>query len=503
MIIDFEHSDHPPLNTVYDVCIAGAGVAGITLSKHLADSGLRVLLLEGGGFEHSEQSQDLYKGLIVGRDYFDLDYARLRYLGGTSNHWGGWCRPLDASDFNYRPTIPGSGWPINREDLDPYLNQARGILDIEEFPADITLPGSSGRLKEIWFRFSTVNFKTKYREYLAASDKVTVLINANLVDIPLNENGTVGSFRFRSYNNKQTWDAIARAYVLALGGIENARALLNANRQQPQGLGNSHDQVGRYFLEHPHFTIGYILFDRPNVFGKDERFLAPTPELQRTEEIANCGVRIVPQGDPFEGGFLDAAKTSLKSALCSNKIATELTQMLKSDFRCRVNPWKLPDLPTAKAAHLRIASEQAPNPYSRVFLTTETDKFGLRRAALDWRLSVLDKKTIRVCGLAVGSYVATQGLGRAKLYDWVLIDSDEFPGFDEEHEVAGFHHMGTTRMGATGMEGVVDRDCRVFGISNLYVAGSSVFRTAGHANPTFTIIQLALRLTNELINTLR
>ena len=159
--------------------------------------------------------------------------------------------------------------------------------------------------------------------------------------------------------------------------------------------------------------------------------------------------------------------------------------------------WFYPRLDNA--GHLRVASEQVPDPSSRVLLTTGTDQFGQRRAALDWRLSPLDKKTIRTCGLVVGEYFAKQGLGRVRLYDWVLSDSADFPGFDDGEEVAGFHHMGTTRMGVTASDGVVDGNCRVYGIHNLYVVGSSVFRTAGHANPTLTIVQLALRLGDTML----
>ncbi len=499
MIVDLEQAGSPPLDGVYDVCIAGAGVAGITLAKRLADAGRRVLLLEGGGMGISDESQDLYKGPILGRDYFDLDIARLRYLGGTSNHWGGWCRPLDASDFLARPAVDDAGWPIGRADLDPYLAPACDILGIEAFREDQVLPGSSDGLKEVWFRFSEVRFKAKYGTYLEAAERLSVLINANLVDIALDaEGGGVAFFRVRPYGSERATEAKARHYVLALGAIENARTLLNADRQRPQGLGNDHGLVGRYFMEHPHFNIGYFLFDRPDVLSDGRRFWAPTPRLQQAEAIANCSVRLVPAQGGREKSLRRMARDSLKAAICSSDLATDLMLSLKSDFLCPVKTLKQPDLPSENAAHLQVASEQAPNPQSRVVLTGETDRFGLRRAGLDWRLSGLDKKTIRTCGLAVGAYLARRGLGRAKLHDWLLSEAEGLPGFDEGHEVAGFHHMGTTRMGRRPGEGVVDGDCRVFGVPNLYLAGSSVFRTGGYANPTLTIVQLALRLADRL-----
>jgi choline dehydrogenase-like flavoprotein len=145
-----------------------------------------------------------------------------------------------------------------------------------------------------------------------------------------------------------------------------------------------------------------------------------------------------------------------------------------------------------------MSSEQFPNAHSRVLLSEERDRFGLRRPALDWRLTPADKDTIRTFSVEFGKYLARSGTGFAKVHPWVLEDSASFPGLDDGEEVGGFHHMGTTRMGADARDGVVDRDCKVFGIDNLYVAGSSVFRTSGHANPTLSLVQLALRLADHL-----
>jgi choline dehydrogenase-like flavoprotein len=335
MIIDLEQAERPPLSGNYDVCISGAGVAGIVLAIQLANGGRRVLLLEGGGLEYSDESQDIYKGEIVGREYFNLDATRLRFLGGTSNHWGGRCRPLDASDFLDRPAIPGASWPIDRSDLDPYLRRAIAILGIGDFPDDRILPGSNEKLKEITFRSSDVRFQDKYLTYLESSDFVTVLINANVIDILLDtERGEVSSYLFRSYRSERPFAANAGTYVLAMGGIENARALLNSNRQRPKGLGNEHDMVGRYFMDHPHFDIGYYIFDSSGDLGEKTRNWAPTPSLMGAEGIANCGLRIKPARGAKEE-ILATAKSSLRSIICDSQIATELTRKFRPSFACR------------------------------------------------------------------------------------------------------------------------------------------------------------------------
>lgn len=502
MIIDLEAAGGVPLDVPYDVCIAGAGVAGIVLARHLAAAGRRVLVLEAGGMEFSDRSQDVYRGDVVGRDYFTLDSARLRYLGGTSNHWGGMSRPLDAGDFLPRANIPGSGWPIRRADLDPYLDAARDILDITPFDADRDLPDSVSRIREVAFRFNKVRFRRKYSAELAASTRITVLLNANLLEMPLQDGrGRIAGFGFRSYASGRILTATARDYVIAMGAIENARALLNANSDRPAGLGNDNDLVGRYFMEHPHVELGYYVATADARLGDAPRFWAPGHDFIRAQGIANCCLQLDPSTGNRESGFFATAMASLRAAICRNSTLTDWISSIRPNFEClsaRELNRKI-SLPSfAVSGRLRAFSEQAPNPASRVMLAKDTDGFGRRRAMLDWRLSPLDKKTLRVSALAVGEYFARRNIGRLRLHDWVLAADADIPGMKEGEDTAGFHHMGTTRMGATAGDGVVDGNCRVHGIENLYVAGSSVFRTAGYANPTFTIVQLALRLGDRL-----
>ena len=500
MIIDLDEAGSPPLEADHDVCIAGAGVAGIVLAVHLAAEGRRVLLLEGGGLDLSEDSQDLYKGRNVGHAYFDLDDTRLRYLGGSSNHWGGNCRMLDASDFRERSAFADGNWPIERSDLDPYLSAASAILGLESFPEDESLPGSEGRLKQVTFRLSPVRLKDKYLSFLRASERVTLLIHANLVDIRLDEDqGRVSRFLLCGYGRPETFEAKAHRFVLAMGGLENPRALLNANAQQPNGLGNANDLVGRYFMEHPNFDIGTFVFGADTGFNDTWRFWAPTPAFMDAKGVANCGLRLEP-AEAAKESLLAAAKSSLKSVICSNDTATDLVRSIRPDYRCPAKPRR--DLPyrwSAGAGYLRVLGEQVPNPNSRVVLVDEKDRFGRRRLALDWQLLPLDKQSIRAFALEVGAYFARQDLGRVKLDDWLLSEDATFPGFEDGHQVGSNHHMGTTRMGHTAAQGVVDGDCRVFGIDNLFIAGSSVFRTSGHANPTLSIVQLALRLGDRLL----
>lgn len=482
MILDNDQVDASPASDRYDVCIAGGGVAGIVLATTLAERGRRVLLLEAGGLEVSEVSQQFYQGDVGARDYFDLDVARLRYLGGTSNHWSGLCRPLDPHDFARHAHIERSGWPIRIEALHPYLTPACEILEIEPVFGERALPQAGGDLKEVIFRHSPpVRFKEKYLGFLQSSDALDVYLNANLTDLQFDGGtGRVTTVGFRGYDAvRPIRYAAADRYVLALGGIENARMLLNVAERAQWGAGPPNDLIGRCFMEHPHHVIGhYVVNSARTSFGQRLRFVAPSLPMLRREEVANCAVWVEPYVDrrAFRGNALE----EVRRIICESTV-----------YRCA---------PPSDAGTLRAMSEQVPNRNSRVRLSNDRDLFGLRRAALDWRLSPIDKKTMRTVGLEVGRYFAMTNIGRVRLNDWVLARDDAVPGLREGEQVGAFHHMGTTRMGHSPADGVVDSNCRMFTVPNLYLAGSSVFPTVGCANPTLTIVQLTLRLADHLLD---
>jgi choline dehydrogenase-like flavoprotein len=491
MILDIDQVDLLPFAERYDVCIAGAGFAGITLALHLAEKKRRVLLLEAGGYEYSEASQDVCKGANAGYSYFDLGMSRLRYLGGTSGHWAGQCRPLDSHDFLPREHIPGSGWPIRKTDLDPYLDAARNILELSPFPEGHVLPRSDGLLREMDFRWSPpVRFGEKYRKALSDSTLIDVFLNANVLDVAVDPgNGRVSHFGFRGYaDGKLAHKARADNYVIALGGIENARLLLN---QGQNGLANESDLVGRHFMEHLQFELGYYVAGPAlGEHANWRRWLAPTPEMMKHLRIGNAGIRVGGITNKNDGSFLESSKMALRRGICASDVIADLIRSVYP-LMCKLD--------AENAGIVEASCEQVPNPRSRVFLGDEKDRFGHRRPVLDWQPTAFDKRTIRVCALEVAKHYARREFGRFKLDEWLLQEDATIPTVDSgKHHVGGHHHMGTTRMGVSANGGVVDGNCRVFGHDNLYVAGSSVFRTGGQANPTFTIVQLALRLGDHL-----
>ncbi|MEM8570051.1 MAG: GMC family oxidoreductase [Pseudomonadota bacterium] len=500
MILDAHTLDRNLFTRIFDVCVIGAGPAGISLARKLAARGHDVALMEGGGLDITHESQELYEGDIVGLDYYPIDTARLRFLGGSSNHWGGRCRSLDPYDFEGVDHHPMSEWPIRWSDLDQYAAEAEDILDL--VPASVTpdkpVEGAERALFRPGFRFSspTTRFNEKYRAELAASKRIHLILNANLVDIRVSDNGTaVTGTILKSYRaGDPGFPVRARAYCLCLGALENPRALLNANAQFPNGIGNDHDLVGRYFCEHPTYVVGEVLFedDVPPKAG-----FAPTPECIRQEGCLNFNALM----NTHALDFMTEAK---RTVACSSDFMTQLAEkVLGRPFNCNVGGLSA-YFDNLNKADFRIGeigciAEQALNPDSRVLLSNETDRFGLRVLALDWRHNEMDMRTYRACANVMGAYLAKRGIGRVKVADW-LMDNDPVPPpmGTPGNQVGAYHHMCTTRMSQNPKEGVVDGDCKVHGLGNLFIGGSSVYATAGHTNPTLNIVELALRLGDHI-----
>lgn len=498
IFIDLNNVDTDPFTGKhFDVCICGGGVAGITLAVYLARD-LSVALLEAGGREATVNSQEIYAGDIVGREYFDLRATRQRFFGGTSNHWSGWCLPLDEHDFEAVTYFDFSGWPISRSDLDSYYLEARSILDIPPDPRNSPNDAEAmlDRICRFGSDFNQINFlwspptrfASKYEAEISSRDNVTCFLNANVTNLRLADDlSAVSNMEVSDWRNRQ-YSVHADRFVVATGGLENPRLLLASNSQIPTGIGNQNDLVGRFFAEHPHHSLGNLIFEdrvRDSILKHwlrdNRRFYSPTRQMMRRERILNGSVRIEPWKPPDISIFRRAAK----GVVCAFDWSIEAAQSATGNIMA------------CAQGNLRGGFEQAPNPASRVSLSRETDRFGMPRIVLDWQLLEIDIRTMRQFALRFGEALAVNDVGRLQVREWLLTPGAEPPGFGED-EVAGHHHMCTTRMADDERHGVVDANQRVFGIDNLYVAGSSVFGTGGHANPTFTIVQMTLRLADHL-----
>lgn len=456
-------------DVIFDVCVCGAGPAGITLAVALANKGWRVALMEAGGLESDLQSQALYRGDNGGLPYYPLDACRLRYFGGTSNHWGGYTRPLDARDFEPLAQHPPNEWPIRKRDLDPYAEPTSQILDLppEKPPLDI-FGGKEALIEPSVYRVSPMRFGPKYREGLALADRISVYLNANLVDIDLDSSlRSVSVLVFRSYSRDEPFRVRARHFALCCGGLENARVLLNADRQHPRGIGNDHDLAGRYFCEHLEIPVGRAILASP---PGELNFYIASDKLIAERRCLGFELELLPleRDDPS----------------CALPFAERLARALRE-----------PESVCFDAIVLAVIG-QSLDGGSRVTLSDKMDRFALRQIKLDWRLADIDRQTMRSAAEEMGRAMARHDVGRVRLDPWVTEVDMEVPLSEEAG--GSSHHMCTTRMSNDPRTGVVDRDCRVHGIENLYIGGSSVFASPGVSNPTFTIVQLALRLGDHL-----
>ena len=505
MIYDLnEIKDDPYKDKVYDICIIGGGMAGITLAMYLKKD-FNILLLESGGIDYSVESQEIYKGKNVGHEYFNLDDCRGRWLGGSSNVWGGWCAPFSNCDFKKRDFVKYSGWPIDKTDLDPYEEEARLITNLPKKPRLIKYKGWSDVLENSDENFNgfnfqwtvpyAINFRDKYKSELENRSNITCFVNANLTDITLLDNLTsIKSIEIKNYRNS-VFNVNANTYILATGGIENARLLLNFNKQCKNGIGNDNDLVGRFFGEHPHFYVGQFIMEEhiESIFASKEpepinnfrfrvndfrsTYLIPSEKFQKEDKVLNFNLQVRPNLNPY---YSHSFKEKLRNVICSADWSQNLLNIECNKFDGK----------------LKIEAESAPNSESRITIGPEVDKFGLKRTVLNWQLLELDKSTFKKATICIAELFAKQNLGRVKIQDWVLPDDEKFPGFPQP--LGGSHHMGTTRMAASPSEGVVDKNQKVFNIDNLYIAGSSVFSTTGHVNPAFPMIQMTLRLADHI-----
>ncbi len=496
-----------------DVCIIGAGAAGITLAMQLDGTGLGVLLLESGDFDLDKATQALYKGKVIGLPIdpnirnAGLDLPRLRYFGGTTNHWSGYCRPFTALDFEKRDYVPRSGWPFARDVLDPFYARAQDVIGLGPYEYSTRYWQDAGLLEQPFLEGDSLQHQVVqiaprpklgdvYRDTIVASEDVRLCIHANVTRIALSDDGAHVSNLDVATLSGVSFGVQARVYVLATGGLEVPRLLLASNDGRPAGIGNENDLVGRHFMEHVNIAAGVA------VLALDSAALAPyTPKDGKVvvgDEERDVTVQAV---------LLLAETVQRASALRSCEVTLEFPLGIGSQALAQLFPrvqhgialMRAGGLEPGIAPAIRVLCEQEPNPESRVTLTRAKDRLGMPRLQLDWRLTRDDRTSLLRTVQFIGAELARRKLGRVRLDIGGFTDLTPEPNTALDYTVnTGSHHMGTARMHASPRSGVVDTNCRLHSVQNLYVAGSAVFPTSGANTPTLTIVALALRLADHL-----
>jgi len=515
-----------------EVCIIGGGIAGISIALELKKKGIESCIVESGGIHSDRATMDLYRGENIGIPYTFADGSRSRFLGGSSNCWGGWCAPFDEIDFAKRDWVENSGWPFELNEMVPYYKTAHQLLKLGPFNYDpefwvkainhkdvnrMVFP--NGRVRDVVSQFSPpAKFGTLYRDELESAKDIRVFLHANVTSINSDEYGTaIKSVKVTTLKGN-SFSINATQFVLATGGIENVRLLLTSDDVHKKGLGNEHDLVGRYFMDHPRVIIGNVTFTEKWYHDRfyDVKYnfhqsfvsakgvclaghLALTPEIQAKEKVLNARVC-------FDSHFLGEAHTGAvslrryKDAILKKN--TEGFRPVKDLLSIVTNPLPVSSFvltrfvrPRFLIQHTKISViiEQEPRFDNYITLSNEKDKLGMRRVKVNWQPGKLEQrtfdKTLRIIAdeLLSNGYVSKIDIGQP-------FENNEWPA----NLLGTWHHMGTTRMSNSPKQGVVDANCKLHGVSNLFLAGSSVFPTSGGNFPTINLTALAVRLADHV-----
>jgi choline dehydrogenase-like flavoprotein len=540
--------DLPDADLLYSsVCIVGAGAAGISLALEFCGTTTDVLLLESGGLKPEKETQSLYAGSVANeRLHSAPDRYRQRRFGGTTTIWGGRCVPFDGIDFESRDYVPNSGWPIAPDALELFYPKANQLCEVGPFAyrtEDAFTVAPKPMLEGFHSSLFSTNtleriscptdFGRRYGYRLDSAANVRVLLHANVTHIKLNSAGDrVEELAIRTLAGKSC-TIKATHFVLAVGGLEVPRLLLANRDVQPHGIGNQFDVVGRYYMCHLAGTIGRIQIggSLDNVYhGYDisdegvycRRRLALRPEAQRQRRLGNFIARL------HHPRITDPAhKNAVLSSLYLAKflIPYEYARRLYGDDAGHFGKWfkhlanvvtgpaevakfawhmlsdrafaerKFPSIIIKSKANLfslDFHSEQVPNPSSRVTLDTNADPFGVPRISIDWRHSDADLATVSGSLALLAQEFRRLQIGTFD-YDPATVELEM-----TRYGAYGGHHIGTVRMGLDPKTSAVDPNCGVHGIQNLYIAGACVFPTSSQANPTLTVIALALRLAEHI-----
>jgi len=560
-----------------DLVIIGGGPAGLTVAKEFAGTSTQVLVLESGELQEEPHFTDLNGVETAGEPWTEAQArrrielhgsssaswsnehqafgVRCRLLGGSTHAWAGKSAPFEATDFTRREWIPNSGWPLDLDAIEPYLDRAADVLNLGPNCTGNELwdlmgvappePRFDPSLLQSFFwqfarsRLDSMDIMRFGSEFLTLeAPNVRVLLNATVTGIDTNAAGSAFEALEVSTIDGRRSQVRAKAAVLAASGIENPRLLLVSNKMHHNGLGNRYDTVGRYLMDHPVARLGRFsaqdcraVMDRFGFFGLKHQGrthmyahgLVPSPELQEREELVHSAVYMLEErapDDPWdalkrllraksEHPLADLAAVASSPCLLAKGIGMRvfesqaMTRHLKDwvvDTMIKHNPnfvvreYRSRGLPHKLTGVLLDGiAEQPPDPESRITLSNKTDALGVPMARVDWRMPEAAQRTLIRLGHLLAREMPRIGLPAPRLETWV---AEERPQDSAITDMG--HTLGTTRMSEDPKLGVVDPNCQVHDVAGLYIAGGSVFPTSGHANPTLMILALAVRLADRI-----
>ena len=450
----------------FPVAIFGSGPAGITTALELEKKNIKCLLIEAGNENYSEISQKFYKGKIIGDLVTDLSSNRLRQFGGTSGHWGGFSKPLEKYNLKL--------WPLKYNELNSYSKRTCEILNINN---QFRKSSVNEFFNQIEFQYSSVRFADKFKNHIENSNNILLVLNTQLSHF-------VGHNKSVEYaeciSNKSIKKITARYFILACGGIENSRILL-WSRDKNQEFIDKDLPIGKYWMNHPWMLGGIGVIIKNKLKKKiGDNFLeydgpihfAAKKELINEKKILSAAIYMNAKEDT------KIYKEVIKDILCvAPEYGKKIARMVFGK--------------NLKCGNIFTVIEDEPNENNKIVLDKEKDEFGIPMVKLYYKKSRYVLKTAKLFLEEFGNLCRKNDLGRIAIADNIY----NLEGFEN---ISVSHHIGGTRMGLDKFDSVVNKDLKVHNTNNLYISGSSSFATAGYTNPTFTIIQLAIRLAEKI-----
>ncbi len=508
-------NDLPSQRFQCDICVVGTGAAGLTLASGLLKSRASVLFLESGGFEIERESSDLNRCEISDLHFVGHRLGRSRVIGGSTRCWTGQLLPLDADDFEKRSWIPQSGWPFGHFELERYYKKALNLLGVDDLNFDSDLlellnvhdqPFDKEGFRFYFSKYSPhPDLRNLFLSDIAASPDVTLLYHANLTRIDLSEDLKRVTQLVAKNQKLVSFDINCGKAILCLGGIETPRMLLANNHQIAEGIGNRYRIVGKHFQDHPALRIGTLHSKDPprvlQLFGprlhKDRLYvgkisLSPKKQQQLATLNATAYVDVGYRPRVLEKRMLvNLFRERMQNNYIPANTFNTLSQLFLKSLLAVVQRSF-----TEREAEFVITmmTEQEPSAESAITLGSTRDRYGIPYAKIQWRLTENTWKTIMCFARLLKQQFESTQLGTLEFLPYIKNLSSLWRIYPHE----SFHHMGSTRMAISSDKGVVDPNCKLFDVDNLYVISSSVFPTSGSSNPTLTIVALAYRLLDHL-----
>jgi len=522
LIVDLEKGGYVDRSN-FEICIIGAGASGITLAANLVKRGIPTLLIEAGGRRYSSKDQDLYRGDVgEGLAYNGLYDGRFRVLGGSTTQWAGQILELDDFVFAERPWVPGSGWPFPKSELAPYYRRAAELEGLADAPKDareiwrllgLQPPMFGPDLESAFSDFSLkTDFTEVYRDTIEDDPNLTVCLHANACEfIVANDDSTVSGVRCKTFGGLET-TFHARNFVLCVGGIEASRFLLQPRKDNAVAPWNRHGMVGRHFQDHllchvadivePNSKLPDIYLDYVSALGYrfQQKIKLPVETQRRLGTLDIAGFITY-----FTGGFDDMARAYETVRWIRTRRYEKFTVARLIHLAANFHKLLWHKIPYSRSIQsigrshrrsltLNVNCEQNPLSEGRISLSSKQDALGTFRAKVEWRTSEQELHSIRSYVEIVREMFQRNDLGRIVPIPSLYADDKQLASTFRD----SFHHIGGTRMATSGEFGVVDPNLRLFGTKNAYVCSTSVFPSAGFANPTHTLLALALRLADHL-----